>query len=503
MSVILLFEVVRHFGLILSLIGGRGMNRFAIELLAAACLAGSAQAADLSTDKAPVEKPKPKCFASVMDWLNTSARECPMNYAGFTLYGTIDVGYGYNAAGLPMGKYNDKGLYYGIQKPSNDPRWAWAPSAGAASTLGVKMEEPLGGDWLLIGAAEFAYNPISLQLANSPRSLTENNFNTIANSTASTDSSRAGQWDNSQGFIGFSNKTYGTLTAGRVNALSADVMSAYDPVRSNAFSLLGFSGAFPGLGNAQLTRVNTAVVYRVEIGNFRFAGLAQVGNYSLGNSSTGEYQSQIGATFGGLSLDAVASYAINAVSLSSYFATGLPAGYDPNSILKATLSNNTGLLVGARYKIDQWEIYGGYTFARLTNPSNPYPGGFPTIAEGIFVPPGAVNATNYNVNRILNTFWTGAKYNIWSNLNVAVGFYYQIQNNYLQSPAVCTVSGLNTSSNKCAGGQYAGSFLVTYAPAKRVELYAGMMVSNVYGGLASGYFKTQNLDPTVGFRVRF
>ena len=85
----------------------------------------------------------------------------------------------------------------------------------------------------------------------------------------------------------------------------------------------------------------------------------------------------------------------------------------------------------------------------------------------------------------------------------AVGFYYQILNNYLQSPAVCTVSGLNTSSNKCAGGQYAGSFLVTYAPAKRVELYAGMMVSNVYGGLASGYFKTQNLDPTVGFRVRF
>ena len=29
------------------------------------------------------------------------------------------------------------------------------------------------------------------------------------------------------------------------------------------------------------------------------------------------------------------------------------------------------------------------------------------------------------------------------------------------------------------------------------------MVSNVYGGLASGYFKTQNLDPTVGLRVRF
>ena len=24
------------------------------------------------------------------------------------------------------------------------------------------------------------------------------------------------------------------------------------------------------------------------------------------------------------------------------------------------------------------------------------------------------------------------------------------------------------------------------------------MITNVYGGLASGYFKTQNIDPTIG-----
>jgi hypothetical protein len=92
------------------------------------------------------------------------------------------------------------------------------------------------------------------------------------------------------------------------------------------------------------------------------AGLAQFGNgYALGNSSMGEYQAQIGATFGGLSVDAVFSYAKDAVTLSSYFDSGLPAGFDPNSILKATLSDNTGLLLGARGKWDQWEVYGGYT----------------------------------------------------------------------------------------------------------------------------------------------
>ena len=30
-----------------------------------------------------------------------------------------------------------------------------------------------------------------------------------------------------------------------------------------------------------------------------------------------------------------------------------------------------------------------------------------------------------------------------------------------------------------------------------------MLISNVYGGLASGYLHTQNMDPGVGLRVRF
>src|SRR5208283_5745228 len=121
------------------------------------------------------------------------------------------------------------------------------------------------------------------------------------------------EWDNSQGFVGISNKTYGTLTFGRVNALAAEVVSAYDPVRSNAFS---FSGSFAGLGSTELARVNTGFVYRLEYQNFRAAGLAQVGNgCALGNGSMGEYQGQIGATFGGFSIDGVVSYAKDVVSL--------------------------------------------------------------------------------------------------------------------------------------------------------------------------------------------
>ena len=95
-----------------------------------------------------------------------------MTCTGFTLNGPVDVGYGYDTAGVRFG---------------NSYR-------------------------LLIGAA--------------PRSLADNNLNPPANQTPAGDGSRAGPWDNSQGFAGVSSKTHGTLTAGSVNALSADVMTA-------------------------------------------------------------------------------------------------------------------------------------------------------------------------------------------------------------------------------------------------------------------------------------
>jgi hypothetical protein len=44
---------------------------------------------------------------------------------------------------------------------------------------------------------------------------------------------------------------------------------------------------------------------------------------------------------------------------------------------------------------------------------------------------------------------------------------------------------------------------VDYRPVKRVDLYAGVALSNVYGGLANGYLQTQNIDPTVGLRIKF
>ena len=101
-------------------------------------------------------------------------------------------------------------------------------------------------------------------------------------------------------------------------------------------------------------------------------------------------------------------------------------------------------------------------------------------------------------------------------LDIGAAYYYLEQNNFNSSATPCAlanstivqpngqslvVSRVNNSS--CAGSQDAISFLIDYRPVKRVDLYAGVMISNIYGGLANGFQATQNIAPTAGLRVKF
>jgi predicted porin len=426
------------------------MTRLYAVALTTIGLGALAHAADLPAKK-PEQATPPSaadCFNSPWTYLNSSISDCPLTYAGITLYGNVDGGYGYETHGVPGNPSADK-VNYAIQKNSNNTHWLWSPNALSTSVIGLKMEEKIGYGWSLVGVAEAGFNPYSGMLINGPRSRADNNVNALANQTSNFNSSRAGQWDNSQGFIGVSNPAYGTLTFGRTNSLAQEGQSSYDPVASTAFSPLGFSGSFAGFGNSPTVRPNTAFTYRLSIGDFRVAAQAQVGGYAMGNASNGQYQGQFGADFGDLSLDGVVNWTKDAVSLSSYSGSP-PAGYDVNSVLKATLSNSAGLELTARYTWGPFRFYGGYIYARLMNPSDDCASGFPTIAEGIFVPPGAVTSNAYDVNRVLNSMWAGVRYSVWSNLDLAAGVYYRTQNDYLPPPSVCSGTGTSISSSKCA-----------------------------------------------------
>jgi predicted porin len=544
------------------------MKKLGIALAIAIAAGGAARAADLPTKK---EAPAPpvNCYASVWTWLDTTAADCPLSWGPFTAYATLDGGLTYESNGAPYNARWNNGVDSFIQKQSFGPKWLWSPNNLSQSVAGIKMSQPLPflsgpflSGWSLIGTFEWGFNPYYGFPAAAQQSQVNQNGRALLLQGAGADSSRTGQPDNSQGFIGLSNKTFGTITFGRVNTLSLDAINSYDPMGgSYAFSPLGFSGSFAGFGDTEAARANTALKYRLDVpypsfygANFRVGGLFQWLGYDQGNGTQAMYQGQVGGDFnlfggapyaGTLSMDFIGSWAKDAVNLSTFtgscatltkgaFAgetgctSGLPMFY-ADTDLKATLSNNTGLLFTAKYKVQALTVYGGYAWLKQEDPSaGSFPNGFRTIG-GFNVPatiPAAtpalaklfptawITTTNFAIPRIAPYFWLGAKYALTPQLDVTGAFYYLDQTNFNTTACAGTlfttvapngnkIAVGRINSGNCAGSETFYSALIDYRPVKRVDLYAGLMVSNVYGGLASGFPATQDISPTAGIRIRF
>jgi predicted porin len=548
------------------------MNKVGVALAIAIASVGAARAADLPTTKAPPAAPPVNCFASIWSWLDSTPADCPLSYGPFTLYGTLDGGLGWESHGAGYNPAWNNGVSNIVTKQSGPhSQWLWTPNGLSQSVVGLKMSLPipsLSGSpflsgWSLIGTWELGFNPYWGYLADAQRSQVQNNGKALTQQNANADSSRTGQYDNSQRFIGISNPTYGTLTVGRVNTLSLDAINSYDPMGgSYAFSPIGYSGSYAGFGDTEAARVNTAVKYRLNIpypsfygASFRVAGLAQWGGYDQGNGTNAYYQGQVGGDFnlfggtpwaGTLSVDGIGSWAKDAANVGTFTGTcsvlttgpfkgqvgctdGVPMFYS-NTDVQATLSNNTGLMLVGKYKVQALTVYGGYAWLRQTNPSDDYLNGFETIGgwnvpatipstvpnAKKFWPTAWTNFTNYNIPRIAPFFWVGAKYAITPQLDVTGAFYWLQQTDYAGTTATClpttstfvqpngnkfTFTALN--SGKCAGQTDFISALIDYRPVKRMDLYAGFMISNVYGGLANGYQVAQTVNPTAGIRIKF
>jgi len=326
----------------------------------------------------------------------------------------------------------------------------------------------------------------------------QNNTNPLDVQSANGDSSRAGQLFNTVAYGGLSHPIYGTLTVGRQDSLILDGLSLYDAMAAApAFSVIGASSTAGGSGDTEDARYATSVQYGTHIGAFRMAALYQFGGYSQGNGSRGAVEAQFGGDFGGFSFDAVASKVRDAVSLSNYAMSPLPAGVSVDN-LKATLSNNTSGVIMLRYRYQTLTLYGGFEVIQFADPGDAYSQGFTTLG-GYVVLPGAVKTTEYDINKILRVFWIGAKYAVREDLDIASAVYHYNQNNYNSS--TCTNSGLSASS--CAGTLDAASAMIDYRVTKRLDVYAGVMWSRVAGGLASGYLNFQNVGPTAGLRFQF
>ncbi|MGD1016246.1 MAG: porin [Roseiarcus sp.] len=448
-------------------------------------IAGAAQAADLPTKKTPPAPPATNCYASFYSWLDSTAADCPLTYMGITVYGQIDVGGGYETHASGFNKDFNNGVSELIAKSSKGGRWQAVPNGLSQSNIGIKMKEQVAPNWFIVGDVNLGFDPYSFRLANGPGSLVDNNGSPTPQWTANSDSSRAGQWDNARGYVGVSNTTFGTLTVGRQYAFSNDMAANYDPSGgSYGFSLIGSSGTpVQGLGDTELARYNTSVKYQVAYSGFRAGALWDFGNYSDGDSSNGAYQFDVGFDYMGFSVDAIYAYARDAEFLSSG-----AAGTDD---LTATIANVQSEAIAAKYKIGPFQAFAGYSHDELSDPSDSYAkdlsaNGF-TGLGGYWVVPGA-SLTTYKTHKILQTGWVGAKYSILSNLDISAAYYYEWQNDYTAPGAAQTCTGPGTSQTKtCAGHEPAYSALLDWRPVKRVDVYAGVMYSELDGGMASGY----------------
>jgi hypothetical protein len=133
-------------------------------------------------------------------------------------------------------------------------------------------------DFAVVFDLDAGFDPYSLQMSNGPGSIATNRGVPQNLQSSWGDSSRAGQWNNGQGYVGVSSPIYGTLTVFRQNSLTLDAVFDYDPFGgSYAFSPIGFQGITCGGGNTENCRNTTSLKYRLNIDHVRVAALRQFG----------------------------------------------------------------------------------------------------------------------------------------------------------------------------------------------------------------------------------
>jgi predicted porin len=503
------------------------MKPFKLILLAggAVACAASAQAADLPTKKGAPAPEALNCFASFWSWLDASAKDCPLSYWGVTFYGQIDVGAGYETNASRFNGDARQGVGELIQKMGHGAEWQWTPNALSMSNAGVKWKEKIVSDWYFVGDVNFGFDPYSLRFSDGPRSLADNNTIPLFQQTLASDSSRTYGVINGRALAGVSNATFGTLTYGRQTDFSSDNISIYDPMgSSNAFSLIGWSTTLGGgLGDTETATFTNSIRYTYADHNVRAGVISQVGGYDTGNNAQYAIEGDVGFDWQGLSFDGVYLYAKDAVSLANY---GAAVGPNPatnpvtSDTLKATIQDIHSIQLVAKYNWKQLTVYGGWERAELGNPDDlPIGAAFRDFNGGFSGAYGTtIQGNAFPIAKIINVGWVGAKYAVLPNLDL-VGAYYGVwQNNYLGSTqtfagasASCApntsksggIQEVGTNSAKCAGTEDAVSGMIDWRPVKRVDVYAGVMYSNITGGLASGFLANNNTAGTAGLRISF
>ncbi|MCK1268921.1 porin [Bradyrhizobium sp. 49] len=454
------------------------------SILSLAALVGftvSTQAADLSDNLKAPPPPPPDA----------------LTWKGITLFGQIDIGYGYNSQGTPLGGY-PFGLNSNVLASPAGTRPISSLNIGGLgfNFIGLKLEEPIVADWKVIGQLDTGFNPLTGRLDDACATIIQNNGKPGTQQGIFANSARCGQAFNGQVFAGVRNPTYGTLTIGRQSPLGMTIMPGYDPTATSAFSQIGWASGWGGAaGVADANKWNSSVKYANGYGPIHGAVMYAQGGQD-GGLHGNSYAGNIGATWNGFYVDAVYAVLRDAVSTFGYGVGGCGVTGTPScNTLGGTAQNTEAWSLMGRYTFDvpgafkgavpggKLTFYTGYQHEDFSNPSNPVSVGA-TVNGGYVI--GLISNTSYTYgDKIRNIGWIGAKYETgpWT---MTAAWYYGQQDFYKgSSPTLMPCS--DTSSSRCAGHWQTASTTVDYAFNKYFDVYAGVMWSELRGGLAVGF----------------
>jgi predicted porin len=436
---------------------------------------------------------------------------------GVCVYGNIDMGLSYENHGAPLSPLAVGPLDYLVSKNSLGSYFGAGPNQLSSSFIGLRGKQEIADNLYAVFNLQTIFDPASGTNSSGVGSVFQNNGLALTQQNGFSDSSKAGQMFNNAAYFGISSPTYGTLTMGRQSALSSDLVTNYDPLGgSNAWSVLTYQGANGGGGDTEDRIYDNSYEYRVNVGPVRLAAEAQLRNG--GNSGTGNaFEGDIGFDYMGFSMDfnggkvydAVSAGPLSAAQGQQINAAGIGCSL---GCVTGVVSDNTMFQVAAKYVYGPVKLFAGYEHIDLANPNNPLAAGA-FLAGGYNV--GVPNNTNFTTDRILQTFWVGARYSVRPDLDLALAYYHENQNSFVIGNGSNPTGTCDTvASAGCSGSLDAVSFVADYRFAKHFDAYAGIMWSQVKNGLANGFLLANGLpgatgnkasayDPGVGLRYQF
>ncbi len=468
--------------------------------------------------------------------------DCTLTWHGITLYGAYDVGVGWVSHGLPENGYNYEGASL-VNRNGFQHRFLVAPNSLQQTGLGIRGKEEFRHGWSVVFNASTGINPQSGLLANASKTDIINNGLPRGSYSYAIDGARAGQPFNDEIYGGVSSAHFGTLTFGRQRSLGTDVMLLYDPAGgSYAFSYIGYNGTMAGGGDTENSRWDDAVKYRIAYGPVHFGAMYKFADGSAGcysasstwsatictaeSAHNNAYGFDLGANYGKFSADIVPQHYNQAISvlnpllgpqsltqpyqsttdsINTNPITGGVNLIDPNDTVYGIVTDNYAIMVAAKYAWDPFKFFAGYEYIWQNNPKNPL--GVGASDQGGYFMSG-VEDNNLDNEKLVNIWWTGAKYTYRSKTDFTFAWYQQRQNDF-RSPPTCSPSAGFRSS--CAGTLNEGSFYVDHHFTKRFDGFVGIAYSYVKGGLAIAiphgpgvpYNSNNNCAPTIGGRFSF